>query len=586
MSILTIAEAAQLIAAKKLSPVELAKTHLDRIRRLDPQLNAFLMVTEERALADAKAAEARQMSGALRGPARRHPDRPQGHLQHGRHPHDGAFQAAAGQRADARRAHRAKWADAGAVMLGKLSTHEFAFGGPSFDVPWPPARNPWNREHFTAGSSSGTGAAVAAGLIMGGTGSDTGGSIRGPAALCGIAGIKPTYGLCSRVGILPLAYLARSRRADGLDGGGLRAAAAGHGRPRHEDPASVDRPVPDFTAELGKGAKGLRIGVVRHFFETDNRASDATRAGIDAALDFFRKEGAEVRDITLSPACRLLRGRLADHDHRGVRPARAVAARALHGLRRDVPRPRQPGRDAERPRHRAGDAPPPRAVPGDGRGDGGSRHHRQRVRSRPRRRASTTCPNGRTSRSRPSPCRATSRASRHQRLHRLRRGRPAGRPCSSPASRSPSRRCCAPPTPTRRRCPGAPSVRRWRCDLQRRFGFRGLLVSSASNALRRRAEIAVAAVDGGDGIDRAHRRHVECHQQALAQLVAHAAFGHQGEAKARLGQPLLRRQAVDQRDVGVVEPGAHELAGEQVARRNRARCAPAERRSSVRRARP
>ena len=106
MSILTIAEAAQLIAAKKLSPVELAKTHLDRIRRLDPQLNAFLMVTEERALADAKAAEARQMSGALRGTARRHPDRPQGHLQHRRHPHDGAFQAPAGQRADARRAHR------------------------------------------------------------------------------------------------------------------------------------------------------------------------------------------------------------------------------------------------------------------------------------------------------------------------------------------------------------------------------------------------------------------------------------------------------------------------------------------------
>jgi aspartyl-tRNA(Asn)/glutamyl-tRNA(Gln) amidotransferase subunit A len=194
-----------------------------------------------------------------------------------------------------------KWADAGTVMLGKLATHEFAFGGPSFDL-WPPARNPWNRDHFTAGSSSGTGAAVAAGLILGGTGSDTGGSIRGPAALCGIAGIKPTYGLSSRTGILPLAF--------SLDHAGPMAWTAedcglllqGMAGPDAEDPASIDRPIPDFTAELGKGVKGLRIGVVRHFFERDHRASDATRAGIDAAMDFYAKEGAEVRDITLSPA--------------------------------------------------------------------------------------------------------------------------------------------------------------------------------------------------------------------------------------------------------------------------------------------
>jgi aspartyl-tRNA(Asn)/glutamyl-tRNA(Gln) amidotransferase subunit A len=301
MSILTIAEAGRLIAAKKLSPVELAKTHLDRIRRLDPALNAFLLVTEERALGDAKAAEARQMSGTLRGMLDGIP------IAHKDIYKTAGIRTTAHSKLlehnvptkDARTV--AKWAEAGTVLLGKLSTHEFAFGGPSFDLPWPPARNPWNRDHFTAGSSSGTGAAVAAGLILGGTGSDTGGSIRGPAALCGIAGIKPTYGLSSRVGILPL--------ASSLDHAGpmawtaedcalLLQGMAGHDP---EDPASVDRPVPDFTAELGKGAKGLRIGVVRHFFETDNRASDATRAGIDAAVDFFRKEGAEVRDITLSP---------------------------------------------------------------------------------------------------------------------------------------------------------------------------------------------------------------------------------------------------------------------------------------------
>jgi aspartyl-tRNA(Asn)/glutamyl-tRNA(Gln) amidotransferase subunit A len=298
----TIAEAARRIAAKQLSPVELTKTHLDRIRRLDPDLNAFLLVTEERALADAKAAEARQMSGELRG---RLDGIPIAHKD---------IYNTAGIRTTAhskqlehnvptRDAHTVKkWADAGAVMLGKLATHEFAFGGPSFDLPWPPARNPWNRDHFTAGSSSGTGAAVAAGLILGGTGSDTGGSIRGPAALCGIAGIKPTYGLSSRAGILPLAFSldhAGPMAWTAEDCGLLLQGMAGHDP---EDPASVDRPIPDFTAELGRGVKGLRIGVVRHFFETDHRASDATRAGIDAAMDFYAREGAEVRDISLSSA--------------------------------------------------------------------------------------------------------------------------------------------------------------------------------------------------------------------------------------------------------------------------------------------
>jgi Asp-tRNA(Asn)/Glu-tRNA(Gln) amidotransferase A subunit family amidase len=301
-ALLTIAEAARRIAAKQLSPVELVKTHLDRIRRLDPGLNAFLLVTEERALTDARAAEARQMSGALRG---RLDGIPIAHKD---------IYNTAGIRTTAhskllehnvptRDAHTVKkWADAGTVMLGKLATHEFAFGGPSFDLPWPPARNPWNRDHFTAGSSSGTGAAVAAGLILGGTGSDTGGSIRGPAALCGIAGLKPTYGLSSRTGILPLAFSldhAGPMAWTAEDCGLLLQGMAGHDP---EDPASIDRPVPDFTTELGKGVKGLRIGVVRHFFEADHRASDATRAGIDAAMDFYAKEGAEVRDIALSPA--------------------------------------------------------------------------------------------------------------------------------------------------------------------------------------------------------------------------------------------------------------------------------------------
>jgi aspartyl-tRNA(Asn)/glutamyl-tRNA(Gln) amidotransferase subunit A len=295
----TIAEAAALIAARKLSPVELTEACLDRIHALDPVLNAFIVVTPERALADARAAEARIMKegpkGKLDGIPIAHKDiyntagiatTAHSKMLQGNVPaHDATTVA--------------KLAAAGTVMLGKLATHEFAFGGPSFDLPWPPARNPWNPDHFTSGSSSGTGAAVAAGLILGGTGSDTGGSIRGPAAFCGIAGIKPTYGLCSRSGILPLAF--------SLDHAGpmawtvedcaiLLQAMAGHDP---ADPASADRPVPDFSAGLGKDAKGLRIGVVRHFHETDQKVSPAVQAGIDGAVAIWRAQGAEISEVVL-----------------------------------------------------------------------------------------------------------------------------------------------------------------------------------------------------------------------------------------------------------------------------------------------
>ena len=298
---LTIAEASRQIAARKLSPVELTKACLDRIGSMDSVLNAFLLVTEDRAMADAKASEARIMSGAAKGALGgipiAHKDiyntagiRTTGHsklLEHNVPDADGMVVS--------------KWDAAGSVMLGKLATHEFAMGGPSFDLPWPPARNPWNPAHFTAGSSSGTGAAVAAGMILGGTGSDTGGSIRGPAALCGIAGIKPTYGLCSRAGVLPLSFTmdhAGPMAWTVEDCALLLQAMAGFDP---ADPASADRPVPDFTSGLSLGVKGLRIGVVRHFFEDDHPVSPATLLGINHALTVFEHLGAEIRDVTLSP---------------------------------------------------------------------------------------------------------------------------------------------------------------------------------------------------------------------------------------------------------------------------------------------
>ena len=295
----TIADAARQIAARQLSPVELTQHLLGRIAAEDPALNSFLLVTPERALSDARAAEARVMAGEARGPLDgipiAHKDiygtagiatTAHSKLLHGWVP-------------DTDAATVRKLAAAGTVMLGKLATHEFAFGGPSFDLPWPPARNPWNTDHFTSGSSSGTGAAVAAGLVLGGTGSDTGGSIRGPAALCGIAGIKPTYGLCSRVGILPLSFSldhAGPMAWTAEDCALLLQAMAGHDP---QDPASADRPVPDFSADLHGGVKGLRIGVARNWHETDRPVSPAVQAGIDGALDIWRAQGAEVREVVL-----------------------------------------------------------------------------------------------------------------------------------------------------------------------------------------------------------------------------------------------------------------------------------------------
>ncbi len=295
----TIAQASDMLAAHDISPVELTQHCLDRIAAVDSRLNAFIAVTAERALDDARAAEARIMSGTARGKL------------------DGipiAHKDIYATRGIATTAHSTllqgwvptedavtvgKLADAGTVMLGKLATHEFAMGGPSFDLPWPPARNPWNPAHFTSGSSSGTGAAVAAGLILGGTGSDTGGSIRGPASLCGIAGIKPTYGLCSRVGIQPL--------SQSLDHAGpmawtvrdcamLLQVMAGYDP---TDPASANRPVPDYTTALGKDAKGLKIGVVRHWHETDAPVAPAVQAGINGALEIWKAQGAEIVEVVL-----------------------------------------------------------------------------------------------------------------------------------------------------------------------------------------------------------------------------------------------------------------------------------------------
>ncbi|HYM72473.1 MAG TPA: amidase [Stellaceae bacterium] len=298
---LTIAEAAELIEKRELSPVELCESRLARIERLDGRLHSFIRVLADDARAAARAAEAEIAAGRYRGPLHGIPLGLKDIYETAGIPTTGHSKVMQDHIPAADAVSVRKLKDAGCVVMGKLATHEFAFGGPSFDLPWPPARNPWDTTRFTSGSSSGTGAAVAAGLVLGGTGSDTGGSIRGPAALCGIAGIKPTYGLISRRGILPLAF--------SLDHAGPMAwtaedcaimlqAMAGHDP---ADPASANRPIPDYRKALTGDVKGLRIGLIRHFYTADNPANAATRDAIDAAAKKLEEMGASAREITVSP---------------------------------------------------------------------------------------------------------------------------------------------------------------------------------------------------------------------------------------------------------------------------------------------
>jgi aspartyl-tRNA(Asn)/glutamyl-tRNA(Gln) amidotransferase subunit A len=297
----TIAEAARLIAAKRLSPVELTRACLERVHALDERLHAFVHLTEERALAEARAAETAIMAHGPKGPLHGIPIGLKDIVDTKGVPTTCQSKFLQDNIPDADATCAEKLAAAGTVLIGKTTTHEFADGGPSFDLPAPPARNPWNPEHFTAGSSSGTGAGVAAGLMLGGIGTDTGGSIRGPAALCGIAGIKPTYGLVSRAGVAPAAFsldhigpMAWTAEDCAL----MLQALAGHD-PR--DPASASRPIPDYTAQLGSGITGLKIGVIHHFHETDHKVSEGTQRGITAAIATLRDLGAEIREVQLSP---------------------------------------------------------------------------------------------------------------------------------------------------------------------------------------------------------------------------------------------------------------------------------------------
>lgn len=302
LAYLGIADAAEQIRAKKLSPVELTKALLARIERLDPRFHAFIKVTPDIALKAAQAAEAEVTSGINKGPLHGVPFALKDIIDWAGLHTTGHSRVLIDNIAKTDAVVTQRLKAAGGIMMGKLATHEFAIGGPSFDLPWPPAVNPWGGKHLPGGSSSGSGVALAAGMVPAALGTDTGGSVRNPASMCAIVGLKPTYGLVSRRGVFPLSFsldhvgpMTRSVRDNAL----LLQILAGHDP---EDPGSAKVDVPDYTKDLTIGLKGVRIGLVRHFYDGDVTADARVIAAIDKAAEQMRALGADVREVQLPSA--------------------------------------------------------------------------------------------------------------------------------------------------------------------------------------------------------------------------------------------------------------------------------------------
>jgi len=292
----TAAEIGRGLRAKKYSSVEVTKHFLGRIERANPGLNAFVTVTAERALADARRADAtlaRGVGGPLTGVPVVHKDIfctsgiltscGSRILSNFVAPYD----ATVVERLDA----------AGMVLLGKTNMDEFAMGSSNETSYYGPVKNPWDTARVPGGSSGGSAAAVAARIVPVATGTDTGGSIRQPGALTGLTGFKPTYGRVSRYGMIAFAssldqagVLAQSAEDAAL----VLGAMAGFD-PR--DSTSVDAPVPDYAKGLDRPVKGLRIGIIREFFGEGLEAG--TGAAVRAAIEAFRKEGATVSELSL-----------------------------------------------------------------------------------------------------------------------------------------------------------------------------------------------------------------------------------------------------------------------------------------------
>ena len=279
----------------EISPVEIVEAHLSRIRATEPTLNSFITLLPEQDMAAARQAERDIQAGRYRGPLHGIPVALKDLYA------TGGVRTTSGSRLfdthipaqDCTVA--ARFRQAGAILLGKLNMHQFAYGPTGENPDYGPTRNPWNPELITGGSSGGSGSAAAAGQCPITTGSDTGGSIRIPAALCGIVGLKPTYGRISRHGLTPLAW---SMDHPGPMTRTVEDAAltlnliAGHDP---QDVASANRPVPDYTAALTGDLRGLRIAAPRQYF--DAPLAPEVRQSVNEALTTLESLGAQVREV-------------------------------------------------------------------------------------------------------------------------------------------------------------------------------------------------------------------------------------------------------------------------------------------------
>jgi aspartyl-tRNA(Asn)/glutamyl-tRNA(Gln) amidotransferase subunit A len=292
----TLAELAADLRAKEFSSVELARLALERIEAAQPKLNALISVTRDTALAQAAAAD-REIAAGRAGPLTGIP------LIHKDIFCTEGVRTSCGSRmldnfvAPYDATVVAKLRTAGMVMLGKANMDEFAMGSSNETSFYGPVRNPWDPRLVPGGSSGGSAAAVAARLAPAATATDTGGSIRQPAALCGVTGIKPTYGRVSRYGMIAFASSldqAGIITASAEDAAHVLRAMAGFD-PR--DSTSVDRPVPDYAAGLGRPVAGLRVGLLKEFFEKGLDAENERH--VRAALEVFQRLGARLEEVSL-----------------------------------------------------------------------------------------------------------------------------------------------------------------------------------------------------------------------------------------------------------------------------------------------
>ena len=287
------------IAAGSISPVEITDAYLARIEALDERLHAFVFVTAEQARAEARHAETELRQGNSHGPLHGVPLALKDLFDTAGVATTGCSRAFLDRVPNADAVVVAKLREAGAVLLGKLTMHELATGTADPDGPFPPARNPWDVDRMPSGSSSGSATAVAAGLCAGALGSDTGGSIRGPASWCGIVGHKPTYGLVSRRGVLPLSWSQdhvgpMTRNVE--DATIVLQAIAGYDPC---DDGSAEASIPDYRAALREPVARLTVGVPRSYLDSLSEFHPETLRAYWSAVDDLRGLGVAVVDFDL-----------------------------------------------------------------------------------------------------------------------------------------------------------------------------------------------------------------------------------------------------------------------------------------------